>query len=135
MLIAEKLGEIEAEVALYPAVNFKPMTRNRFNLAAEMVAAGCTVSLMPTDASLTAHADHLRRVAALVRGGLDREDALKALTLHPAALLGIAERVGSVEKGRDADLLFLTGDPFDPLTRVDRVMIRGNVVEGSHEIQ
>jgi len=135
LLVAGKLGEIEAEVALYPSVNFKPLTRNRFNLAVEMSAAGCKVSLMPTDASLTAHADHLRRVAALVRGGLDREDALKAVTLHPAELLGIAERVGSVEKGRDADLLFLTGDPFDPLTRVDKVMIRGNVVEGSHEIQ
>jgi len=135
MLVADKLGEAQAEVALYPAINFKPLTRNRFNLAAELVAAGCKVSLVPTDASLSAHADHLRRVAALVRGGLDREDALKAVTLRPAELLGIADRVGSVEKGRDADLLFLTGDPFDPLTRVDRVMIRGNVMEGSHEIQ
>ena len=68
------------------------------------------------------------QLAELVRSGLKKEDAYKTLTLHPARLLGLEERLGSIEKGRDADLVFFDGDPLDPHTTVQRVMILGKTV-------
>ena len=67
-------------------------------------------------------------LAELVRSGLSREDALKSLTLHPARAIGLGDRLGSLEKDKDADLLFFNGDPLDPHTRIERVMILGEIV-------
>jgi imidazolonepropionase-like amidohydrolase len=50
------------------------------------------------------------------------------VTLHPAMLLGVESRIGSIQVGRDADLVFLSGDPVDPLTEVRRVMVLGRIV-------
>ena len=60
--------------------------------------------------------------------GLSFDDALKAVTLNPARLLGIENRVGSIEKGKDADLVLYDGDPFEYLTKVCVVIIDGVVV-------
>jgi len=71
-------------------------------------------------------------VAALyVKSGLPREAALKAVTITPAEILGIANRVGSVEKGKDADLRILSGDPLDIKSRVEKVLIDGKVLYSS----
>jgi imidazolonepropionase-like amidohydrolase len=59
---------------------------------------------------------------------MDPFDALKALTTGPARLLRLESRLGSIERGRDADLVFWSGDPFAPSSRVKRVMVDGNVV-------
>jgi len=68
----------------------------------------------------------LRTSAALaVQSGLDRETALKALTLHPAEITGIAHRVGSIAAGKDADLVVFSGDPLDLTSRVLVVYIDG----------
>lgn len=60
--------------------------------------------------------------------GLSVEDALRAITLNPAILLGIEQRVGSIEPGKDADLVMYDGEPFEYLTRVCGVMIDGEMV-------
>lgn len=60
--------------------------------------------------------------------GLSFDDALKTITLNPARLLGIENRVGSIEKGKDADLVLYNGDPFEYLTKVCVVIIDGVVV-------
>jgi imidazolonepropionase-like amidohydrolase len=56
---------------------------------------------------------------------LDEKDALKAITLWPAELLGISRRVGSIEQGKDADIIILDGNPFDYRTYVDYTLING----------
>ncbi len=61
--------------------------------------------------------------------GLSFDDALKTITLNPAKLLGIENRVGSIEKGKDADLVLFNGDPFEYLTKVCVVIIDGEVVK------
>jgi imidazolonepropionase-like amidohydrolase len=66
--------------------------------------------------------------AFAMRGGLSRNEALKALTIHPAAILGTADRVGSLEPGKDADVLVLDGDPFDHQTFVERTYVNGRLV-------
>jgi imidazolonepropionase-like amidohydrolase len=68
------------------------------------------------------------QAAAAVRHGLPRADAIRAATRTPAEILGIDARVGSIEKGKDANLVVLTGDPLDARTWVDQVLVEGKVV-------
>ena len=60
--------------------------------------------------------------------GLPWDEALRAVTLSPAEIFGLADRVGSLEKGKDADVLVTTGDPFQPLSQVKHLFIRGKEV-------
>jgi len=68
-----------------------------------------------------------------VSQGLSPEEALKAITITPAEILGIAERTGSIEKGKDADLVILTSEPFDVQSAVDKTLIDGKVVYSRSE--
>lgn len=68
------------------------------------------------------------QAAVAVKSGLSREQAIHALTLGPAQALGIDESVGSIEVGKDADLIILTGDPLGTLTWVDKTLVGGEVV-------
>ena len=61
--------------------------------------------------------------------GLSREDALAMITIEPAKILGIQDRVGSIELGKDADLAFFDGDPFEWVTHCEGVMIDGQSFE------
>jgi len=60
--------------------------------------------------------------------GMKQEEALKALTIYPAKILGVSDRIGSIEKGKDADLVILDGNPFDAFTKVKSVFINGSIV-------
>ena len=60
--------------------------------------------------------------------GLSPEEALRSITITPAEILGIADRVGSIEKGKDADLVILSGEPFKIQSIVDKTLINGRVV-------
>jgi len=72
---------------------------------------------------------HLPREAALVhKEGLPEEEALKAITINAAEIIGIAHRVGSIEAGKDADIVIFSGHPFDWQTRVEKTLIDGEVV-------
>jgi imidazolonepropionase-like amidohydrolase len=64
-----------------------------------------------------------------VRHGLSPEAALSAITLGPAKILGIDDRVGSLAPGKDADFVIWTADPFDPTARAERVLIAGREVQ------
>ena len=63
--------------------------------------------------------------AKCVRFGMTEEDAIKALTINPAWQIGVHERVGSIEVGKDADLALFSKHPFDITTRVDGTWIDG----------
>lgn len=70
------------------------------------------------------------RTSAIIatRYGLEPELALKGLTIHAAEILGIAERLGSIEKGKDADLVVFDGDPLELSSRVEAVIVSGQIV-------
>ena len=68
------------------------------------------------------------QAATAVKNGLSRAEALRAITLAPAEVLGLGSRIGSIEKGKDGNVVVLTGDPLDSQTWVDTVLIEGKVV-------
>jgi hypothetical protein len=104
-------------------------TRIRINLAAELVAAGLEKLILRPSRSGVRGVDSWRvGVAALVREGLDRQIALKAMTLEPAASIGQEEIVGPLIVGAAANFIILDGDPLDPLAEVLMVIEDGKRV-------
>ena len=67
--------------------------------------------------------------------GLPRDAALRSVTLSPAEILGVAERLGSLEASKDASFLVTDGDPLEIMTRIERVWIRGVEVDLSEDPQ
>lgn len=77
----------------------------------------------------SAGAAHTRRLphhaGTAAAYGLDVDEALKAITLYPAQILGISDRVGSLEVGKDATLIVTDGDPLEIMTHTERMYIQG----------
>ncbi len=92
--------------------------------AAVLEKAGVAVAIN-TDDSITESRFFLHTGAIAVRGGMSEAAALKALTLTPARLLHLDHRLGSLEKGKDADFVVLSGPPFSTFTRVKQTYIDG----------
>jgi imidazolonepropionase-like amidohydrolase len=91
--------------------------------AARLSRAGVTIALASFD---TQNARNLRQDAGnAIANGLTHDAALAAVTLTPARLWGVADRVGSLEAGKDADVVIWSGDPFELSTNVERVFIKG----------
>jgi imidazolonepropionase-like amidohydrolase len=70
--------------------------------------------------------DLQRAVKKAIDAGLSREDALRALTLSPAEIFGVADRVGSIEKGKIGNLVVTRGDIFDDRTKVEMILVDGH---------
>ena len=66
--------------------------------------------------------------AYAVRYGMDEEEAFRAITIYPAKLLHLDDRIGSIDQGKDADLVILSGGPFDFRSRVEKVIVNGRIV-------
>jgi imidazolonepropionase-like amidohydrolase len=102
----------------------KPETRDRgFRTAVELNEAGVKVALQ-TD-SLTPMNYFPLLPMNVIKEGMSREDALKCVTINPAEMLEIDDRVGSLEPGKDADIVIWSGDPFDFYSKVEQVFIDG----------
>ena len=100
--------------------------REFMNCPAILANAGLKVSLQ-TDA-LFGGQQNLRELASLcIRYGMKEEDALKAVTIRGAEAVGLDKRIGSIEPGKDADLVLLNGEPFEFLTSVEKVIIDGRI--------
>jgi imidazolonepropionase-like amidohydrolase len=65
--------------------------------------------------------------ALSVKEGMEEYEALKAITINPATILGIADRVGSIEEGKDADIVIMSGHPFDTFSTTDLVLVDGEI--------
>ena len=94
--------------------------------AAIMTRAGVIVS-MNSDSDERARRLNIEAAKAMHWGDLTEEQALKTITLNPAIQLGIQERVGSIEVGKDADVAIWNGHPFSVYSRVDTTLIDGAV--------
>jgi len=99
--------------------------------AAKLHAAGVRFALAtPGDGFDTSNLRNLPyQAASAVAYGLPKEEALKAITLYPAQILGVDARVGSLEAGKDATLFLADGDPMDARTHVERAWIGGREID------
>jgi imidazolonepropionase-like amidohydrolase len=97
----------------------------------EMAAAGITLCFSSGDDPGTGK-DLTYHAAKAVAFGLDRNEALKALTINPAKVFGVETRLGSLEPGKDADLFIAAGDPLDARTDVKVMFINGRKVDMSN---
>jgi imidazolonepropionase-like amidohydrolase len=94
--------------------------------AALMAKAGVVVSLNSDDAELMRHLNS-EAGKTMKYGGLTEDQALATVTLNPAKQLGIDNRVGSIEVGKDADLVIYDKYPLSDFAKVQKVLIDGTV--------
>ena len=123
--VADELRKYNVGVAIGPDIlryekgkpinNADLLTRHRLRVALHTSATSGT-QYLPMNA------------AYAVRHGMDKDDALRAITINPAELLHADDRIGSIDEGKDADLVILSGEPFDFRSRVEKVIVNGRVV-------
>jgi len=98
----------------------------RYENAAALVRAGVKVALLETD---THNARNLRQQAGnAVSYGMTWDQALRAVTLSPAEVFGVADRYGALDVGKVANVVVWSGDPFEFSTGVEHVIIRGREI-------
>ncbi|MFA5527283.1 MAG: amidohydrolase [Peptostreptococcales bacterium] len=129
-LIAEYLREEGIPIIVGPAltdrskVELKNLT---FETAGILQKSGVKIAIM-TDHPVTP-IQYLPLCAALAaKAGLGEEEALKAITINPAEILGVSDRIGSIEVGKDADLVLWDRHPFDLNSKVLMTIIDGKIV-------
>ncbi len=124
-MVASQLAHAKVPVVVKPLTNIPTFDSLGATLenAARLSRAGVTVALASFD---TQNARNLRQEAGnAIANGMDRDAALQAVTLTPARLWGVADRVGSLDAGKDADVVIWSGDPFELTTGAERVFIKG----------
>ncbi len=130
-LIVEELAKENVPLAVGPTLTSasKYELRNKsWTTPGVLAAAGCQGSII-TDSPVIPQ-EYLPLCAGLaVQAGMDPFAALQAITINPARHAGIADRVGSIEVGKDADLVITDGCPFEVSTKVRHVFIEGKEVQ------
>ncbi len=126
--VADEIAAAGVPVLLTPVENtpasFEMLGATLTN-AARLVAAGVTIAI-------EGNGNHREREMRYNAGnaaanGLDRQAALAAITINPARIFGLADRIGSLEAGKEGDVVIWDGDPLDTLARPTAVFIRGAV--------
>jgi imidazolonepropionase-like amidohydrolase len=134
-MVADFVAEAGYPVNLGPTLGgrSKPETANlTFKAAGILERAGAHVSLI-TDHPFVPIAHHRLIGALSVREGMTEAGALKAMTINPAVTLGVADQVGSIAPGKDADLVLWSAHPFTTRARVLATFIEGRCVYRSVE--
>ena len=130
-LIADKLENCPYPLAVGPTLTHASkfeLQNKSWTTPGILSAKGCQVSIV-TDSPVIPQ-EYLPLCAGLaVKAGMDPFEALKAITINPAKQIGIDERVGSLEVGKDADIVIADGDPMVSDTVIKKVFIDGKAVE------
>jgi imidazolonepropionase-like amidohydrolase len=131
--VAEEIAQKKVPVVLGPFYYYPGSSGQsregrevNWNNAGILTKAGVKVAL--TSGAQTQSIDLLTAAAFAVRHGMPKDEALKAVTITPAEILGVADKVGTLEKEKDADILILSGDPLKVTTRIEKVILNGNTV-------
>jgi imidazolonepropionase-like amidohydrolase len=133
--VSDRLRALDVPVII-GGTHVLPMRRSDpvdavYSNAAKLAAAGVRFAIAtPGDGFDTSNLRNLPyQAASAVAYGLPREEALKAITLYPARILGVDDRVGSLEPGKDATLFIADGDPLEARTVVERAWIGGREID------
>ena len=125
--VADELARDDVAVVVGPRMIVYDDNNQLINLADYLVKKGVFVCIM-TDADVVQQPFLRTQAAIAVKYGMDPEQALRAITINPAKLMGLESRIGSLEKGKDADLVVWSGDLFDVRQEALRVFIDGREV-------
>lgn len=134
-MVADKLAAAKVPV-LTGAMNNIPRNFSTLGTRQENAGllrrAGVTVALIGNAGGGDEDAFNVRNIrfeaGNAVAYGMSREDALRAITLTPAEVFGVADRVGSLQAGKDGDVVVWSGDPFEFASQPEHVFIRGREV-------
>lgn len=128
-LIAEHLAKEGYPAIIGPSFGNKSkfeLNQKTFDTPGVMHKAGVKIAIM-TDSPVIP-LEYLPMAAALAhKAGLDEMEALKCITINPAEILGVSDRIGSIEAGKDADIVIWDGHPFDLQAKVDYALVDGKV--------
>lgn len=129
-LIADFLAKKGVDVVIGPTLSAKPKVELQnltFETGRILYEAGVKFAIM-TDHPVIPQ-QYLPLCAALAhKDGLPEEEALKAITINAAEIIGVGDRVGSLEVGKDADVIILSGHLFDYKTVVEKTIINGEII-------
>jgi imidazolonepropionase-like amidohydrolase len=126
--VADKLAQRNIPVLVGPVGSYFQRIETRGSLYENVVRlnqAGVKIAFQT--GSVENISNLLYQAELAVKYGLPYEEALKALTLYPAQIFGVDDRIGSLEKGKIANLVVFDRDPLKRLSRVKKVVIRGRV--------
>jgi imidazolonepropionase-like amidohydrolase len=135
--VAAQLKEMDVPVVLGPATNLPPRRDDDYDSAwssaAKLQAAGVRFCIASNGRDAETNERNVGYEAGLAAGyGLPKEEALKAVTLYPAQILGVSDRLGSLEAGKAATLIVTNGDPLDFPTQVEAAYIDGRKIDLSN---
>ncbi|MDC7219875.1 MAG: amidohydrolase [Spirochaetales bacterium] len=129
-LIPQQVAASGAPAILGPTMGFQgkfELKNKSFTTPAVLHEAGVLVALMTDHPEIPIQ--HLNLCAALAeKAGLPFEEAIKAITINAAKILGLDDRIGSLEPGKDADLVLWTGNPLEISSEVRQTIINGKPV-------
>ena len=108
--------------------SYQTYDRKFYSLPAEYEKAGVQNISLCTDCPVIPADDLFLQGTVSIHMGMDEDLALRALTINPAIAIGIGDRIGSLEVGKDADLVIKKGSLFDVRNPIDKVFINGNLV-------
>ena len=129
-LIADKIAAAGVPVVTGPLITARSKVELRNRTMANpglLAAAGVTVAIATDHPVVPVHL-LIVQAALAVREGLDRDTALRAVTINPARIMRVSDRIGSLAVGKDADVVLWSGDPFDVMSRVEVAYIAGREV-------
>lgn len=129
-LITDYVKKSGYDVIAGPSLSFnsKIEVKNKsFKTSVELIKAGVKTAIM-TDHPVIPIEQLPLAVAFAMREGLNFNEALRTVTIDAAEIVGIADRVGSIEVGKDGDLVILSGSPFELSTKTLYTIINGEVV-------
>ena len=125
--VAGELAKRDIPVMVGPIMTARTKVelRDRTMRAPGLLArAGVKVSIITDHWVVPIHLLILSVILA-AREGLDREEALRTVTINPAEAMGVADRLGSLEAGKDADVQIVSGHPLDAMAKVEKVYVGG----------
>lgn len=129
--VAKEIAEANIPVVVGPSMTGRvkvELSDLSFKTAGALAKAGVKVALM-SDHPVIPTKNATIYAALAIKGGLNEKEALKAITINPAEILGVDDRVGSIEEGKDADLVIFNGDPLDISSDIIKVVIDGEIIE------
>ena len=129
-LLADQIAAASIPVIIGPLFTSRSKVelRNR-SLAnpGRLAAAGIMIAIT-TDHPVVPIHFLIHQATLAVKEGLDPVTALRAVTIHPAQIIGCADRIGSLAVGKDADVVIWSGDPLDVMSRAERAYLDGREI-------